>query len=83
MIPFSIRQAVILGAVHIVSDITKRKQAELKLLSSEQKYRALINHSPDVIMQFDLNGRHQFVSERVEDYVDLRRRVDRKDTWGI
>ncbi len=52
-------------------DFTEKKLAASALVESEQKYRAFIEHSPDVIMRFDRQGRHLFVSPRVTDYVAL------------
>jgi PAS domain S-box-containing protein len=42
-----------LGAVHIVSDITERKQAEEALRKSEANYRQLFDNSPSGIYKVD------------------------------
>ena len=50
---------------HIVSairDITERKQAEEALMESEEKYRSILNASPDDITITDLEGRILMVS---------------------
>ena len=40
----------IIGAVHVISDITERKIAEEKLKQSEEKYRDLVNRISDLLL---------------------------------
>ncbi len=54
-----------------VQNITARKNAESALRENEQKYRALIENSPDVFMRFDRQGRHLFVSENVRNVAGI------------
>ena len=59
-------------------DITERKQAEEALAESEQKYRTLVETSPDAVLMLDVRGYITFASrrllelfgnERVEDFL--------------
>ncbi|WP_372831946.1 EAL domain-containing protein [Pontibacterium sp.] len=46
-------------------DITARKLAEDVLKQSELEQRSLIAALPDIIMRFDIKGRHLFISENI------------------
>jgi len=48
-----------------------RKQAEESLCESEETYKALIEGIPDIVIRFDRDGRHLFVSENVNTIVDI------------
>jgi PAS domain S-box-containing protein len=50
----------------ILRDITERKRAEETLRESEEMYRALLKALPDIVIRFDRQGRHLFVSENAE-----------------
>jgi PAS domain S-box-containing protein len=52
-------------ALGIVEDITERKRAEEALRQSEQKYKTLVETSPDGVIMADLKGRITFASQRV------------------
>ena len=45
------------GAVHVITDITERKQAEEKLRASEELYRALFEQAADSIVLLDVKGK--------------------------
>jgi len=48
--------------VSVIHDITERKQIEAALMESEEKYRSILNASPDDITITDLEGRIILVS---------------------
>ena len=43
--------------VAFISDITERKRAEEAIKSSEERYRSLVENSPDCIKEIDVSGR--------------------------
>lgn len=49
----------------------RREQAEQALFESRESYRALMSGMPDIVMRFDCEGRHLFVSENISTYTDL------------
>lgn len=49
----------------IVHDITERKNAEAKLIESEQYYRALFENASDLVTIFDANAQMRYVSPSV------------------
>lgn len=55
-----------------VQDITNQKLAEQALLESETNYRTLVMGLPDIVMRFDREGRHLFVSDNVHRVTELR-----------
>lgn len=55
----------------VIHDITERKRIYEALRTSEETYRALVEGLPDVVMRFDRDGRHLFVSRNVEEIVDI------------
>jgi PAS domain S-box-containing protein len=57
--------------IAIVEDITERKHSEEAFRQSQEYYRALVEGLPDIVLRYDREGRHLFVSENVEEAVDL------------
>ena len=55
----------ITGVVLVFRDITERKQTRDALKVSEEKYRNIINNSPDLIYRTDANGCISFISRSV------------------
>jgi PAS domain S-box-containing protein len=53
------------NAVFQQKDVTEQKRAEIKLLESERKYRALADNSRDAIARFDKNFRLLYISPAV------------------
>nr|NJM00944.1 PAS domain S-box protein [Desulfobacula sp.] len=60
------------GWISMVRDLSHIKKTESALIESERIHRALIQSLPDVVMRFDREGRHLFVSENVGRVVDLQ-----------
>jgi len=52
----------LIGAVHVVSDITQRKQAEEALRESEERYRTVIQDAHDMIQSVRPDGSFIFVN---------------------
>ncbi|MFN8362090.1 MAG: PAS domain S-box protein [Candidatus Kapaibacterium sp.] len=50
------------------NDITERKNAEKKILESEEKYRSVVENAPDIIMTIDRNNNLTFINHTVPGY---------------
>ncbi|MBN1316120.1 MAG: PAS domain S-box protein [Anaerolineales bacterium] len=61
----------VVGTLRSGMDITEHKRAEDALRESEQKYRALVEGMPDIVMRFDRAARHLFISDNVQDVVGI------------
>lgn len=53
------------GVVGVTRDITRRKEVEAALRESEEKFRAIVETSPDMIWEIDLEGRFRYMSPQV------------------
>ncbi len=51
-----------IGSLSMLTDITKRKEAEEVLIRRENEFRTLAENSPDVIARFDRQNRHIYVN---------------------
>jgi len=49
-----------------IIDMTERKENENQLYQQKEKFRALTENSPDIIMRFDREHRHLYVNAQVE-----------------
>jgi PAS domain S-box-containing protein/putative nucleotidyltransferase with HDIG domain len=57
-----------MGQRHLVTfvDLTERRQAELQLTASEQKFRSLAESSPDNIIRYDAERRKVYVNRNMD-----------------
>jgi PAS domain S-box-containing protein len=60
------REGAIAGAIESIRDITERRKAEETLRESEQKFRALVETTPDMIWEMDMQGRIRYVSPTIK-----------------
>ena len=52
------------GIVGVTRDITEQKHAQTRLSESEQRYRTLVETSPDAILLTDLSGKILMINQR-------------------
>lgn len=67
--PFRNDTGEIIGIIVMAQDITKEKEFERQLHEAEAQSAALINTIPDLLFQYDREGRH--ISYKVKDEKDL------------
>ncbi|MDI6873450.1 sensor histidine kinase [Candidatus Solincola sp.] len=60
------------GIVVNARDITERREAETKLRESEERYRSLVETSPDAIVVTDLEGKINMVNRAVVEMLGYR-----------
>lgn len=53
------------GTITLIRDVTEKKRARRKLQESEQRWRTLLNNSPDNILSVDRGGTIQFINRPV------------------
>jgi PAS domain S-box-containing protein len=54
------------GGQGTVRDVSARERLQRELRESEERYRFLVENSPDVIFSIDADGRYAFMSESIE-----------------
>ena len=57
------------GAQGTLRDVSERERLERELRSSEERYRGLVQSSPDLIFEMDGNGVYTFYSDRTEEVI--------------
>jgi PAS domain S-box-containing protein len=63
----------LVGGVHVISDITGRKQAEEAVRRSETQLRDILDNSTTVVFVKDLQGRYLLVNRRYEELFHVGR----------
>ncbi|MFA6469722.1 MAG: PAS domain S-box protein [Bacteroidota bacterium] len=71
--PLRTPEGVLYGSIHIARNITDRKEMELALRDSEQKYRKIFENVQDVFFQTNLEGIITEISPSIERYSDYPR----------
>lgn len=56
------QQGEVIGITGITQDITEQKEAEAKLIISEQKFKSLVQNGSDIIAIMDESGNFKYVS---------------------
>ncbi len=64
--PIKNQQGEITGGVIVFQDISQRKREERLLHRREQEFRALVEHSPDIIARFDHQLRYRYINPSME-----------------
>jgi PAS domain S-box-containing protein len=52
--------------LNVLTDITERRKAERALLESEEKFRSIVETSPDMIWEIDPQGKFRYISPMVK-----------------
>lgn len=53
------------GVVGVIRDISERKKAQEALSESEERFRAIVETSPDMIWEIDMQGNFRYVSPQI------------------
>lgn len=65
-------QKQVIGSVHVARDITERKQAEVELKKSEEKYRTMFELSPEAILYLDSSGNLLTANNRTYEWLEYQ-----------
>ncbi len=60
-------EGTLIGAVHIITDITERRKINQKLRESEEIARNIINNISDVLMEGNIDGTITYISHQIYD----------------
>lgn len=69
--PFFDQAGTFQGYRGVTTDITEREQAETALRESEERLRAVVDHSPTKIHFKDTEGRYVLINRKAEELFDL------------
>jgi PAS domain S-box-containing protein len=61
--------------VHIISDITKRKRAEIALKTSEARLQSIIDNTSAVIYLKDMDGRFMLINRQFEKLFNVKKKT--------
>jgi PAS domain S-box-containing protein len=61
------------GLRWLIRDVTDRKKAEVERHRSQQEFRAVVEHAPDVIARFDRELRHRYLNPAAEEVYRMAR----------
>lgn len=64
-------RGTLIRAVGVGMDTTERRQTERALYWREQEFKALVEHSPDIISRYDRDLRIQYINPMIEHYTGV------------
>jgi PAS domain S-box-containing protein len=67
-----VEDGALIGINGVARDISERLRLERELSQSEERYRFLIQNSPDIVFSTDAEGRFTFLSDAIERVIGYR-----------